>query len=81
MQKITHIWPIKVYVASQKNILEYLCSEKITHNAINEGCHIDFYKPNVNSLLHSSISPFLGWKTAMFSRHQASLMTSQPHLR
>jgi hypothetical protein len=28
---------------SQKNILKYLCSEKITHNAINEEHHIDFY--------------------------------------
>jgi hypothetical protein len=26
-------------VASQKNILEYLCNKKTTHNAINEGCH------------------------------------------
>jgi hypothetical protein len=43
-------------VASQKNILEYLCSEKKIHNAINEGWHIDFYGPNVDSLLHSSIS-------------------------
>jgi hypothetical protein len=43
-------------VTSQKNILKYLCSEKITHNAINEGCHIGFYGPNVDNLLHSSIS-------------------------
>jgi hypothetical protein len=43
-------------MASQKNILKYLCSEKTTHNAINEGCHIDFYGPNVGSLLHSIIS-------------------------
>jgi hypothetical protein len=32
-------------MASQKNILKYLCSEKIIHNAINEGCHINFYGP------------------------------------
>jgi hypothetical protein len=36
-------------VASQKNILKYLCSEKTTHNAINEGYHIDFYGSNVGS--------------------------------
>jgi hypothetical protein len=34
-------------VASKKNILKYICSEKITHNVINEGCHIDFYEPNM----------------------------------
>jgi hypothetical protein len=43
-------------VAFQKKNLKYLYSEKITHNAINEGCYIDFYGPNVGNLLHSSIS-------------------------
>jgi hypothetical protein len=55
-------------VASKKNIFKYLCNEKTTYNfqkkkkkkktynIINEGCHIDFYGPNVGSLLHSSIS-------------------------
>jgi hypothetical protein len=43
-------------VASQKNILKYFYSEKITYNAINEGCHIDIYGPNINNLLYSSIS-------------------------
>jgi hypothetical protein len=43
-------------VAFQKNILKYLCSEKTTHKVINEGCHIDFYGSNMNSLLHSNIS-------------------------
>jgi hypothetical protein len=28
--KLPHL-PIKIYVASQKNILKYLCSEKTTH--------------------------------------------------
>jgi hypothetical protein len=50
-------------VTSQKNILKYFCNEKITHNIINEGCHIDFYGPNVDSLLHSSISQLLTWAT------------------
>jgi hypothetical protein len=43
-------------MAFQKNILKYLYSEKITHNTINEGCHIDFYRINVDNLLCSSIS-------------------------
>jgi hypothetical protein len=43
-------------MAFQKNILKYICSEKITHNAINEGCHINFYGSNMGSLLHYSIS-------------------------
>jgi hypothetical protein len=42
-------------MASQKNILKYLCNEKTIHNAINEGCHIDFYGPNMGNLLYSSI--------------------------
>jgi hypothetical protein len=42
-------------VASQKNILEYFYNEKIIHNAINEGYHINFYGLNINNLLHSNI--------------------------
>jgi hypothetical protein len=37
------------------NILKYLYSEKTTHNIINEGYHINFYRPNINNLLHSTI--------------------------
>jgi hypothetical protein len=43
-------------VASQKNILKYFCSKKTTHNAINKGCHIEFYGSNVGNLLHSNNS-------------------------
>jgi hypothetical protein len=44
-----------MYVVSQKNILKYFCSEKIIHNTINEECHINLYRLNINNLLHSSI--------------------------
>jgi hypothetical protein len=45
-------------MAFQKNILKYLYSEKITHNIINKGCHINFYGQNMSSLLHYNISLF-----------------------